>query len=87
MEAIRVQTVVQEEGEVTVSGLPLERGQRVELIVLVEPREERPAGMLTARRLRRSPLVGLWHDRTEIGDSAEYARQLRQEAQERQSTR
>jgi hypothetical protein len=87
MKAIKVQAVVQEEGQVTVTSLLLRRGQRVELIVLVEPQEQGPAGAPTARKLRRSPLVGLWQDRPEIDDSAEYARQLRREAPERQSTR
>ena len=40
-------------------------------------------GTLTARRLRRSGLVGLWKDRTDIGDSAEFARQMREQAQRR----
>ncbi len=38
---------------------------------------------LTARRLRRSGLVGLWKNRTDIGDCAEFARRLREQAQRR----
>ena len=37
---------------------------------------------LTVRQLRRSGLIGLWQDRDDIEDSALYARQLREQAQE-----
>ena len=39
--------------------------------------------MLTASALASSDLVGLWADRTDIGDSVTFARQLRQQAQTR----
>jgi len=42
---------------------------------------ERPR--LTARQLLNSELIGLWKDRTDITDSASYARQLREQAQKR----
>ena len=38
---------------------------------------------LTARQLLNSGLIGMWQDRTDIGDSAVYARQLREQAQNR----
>jgi hypothetical protein len=41
----------------------------------------RPA--LTAEQLLASGLVGLWADRADLDDSAEFARQLRDEAQRR----
>ena len=34
--------------------------------------------------LRKSGLIGMWKDRTDIGDSAEYARELRKRAETRQ---
>jgi Mg/Co/Ni transporter MgtE len=34
----------------------------------------------TAERLLKSKLVGLWKHRTDIGDSVEFARELRQKA-------
>jgi len=38
---------------------------------------------LTARDLLQSDLVGLWADREDIGDSLEFARQLRRQAEHR----
>lgn len=38
---------------------------------------------LTARDLLQSELVGLWADRRDIGDSVEFARQLRKQAEHR----
>ncbi|MEN8220042.1 MAG: hypothetical protein ABFS56_27570 [Pseudomonadota bacterium] len=39
---------------------------------------------LTARDLLQSELVGLWADRSDIGDSLSYARRLRQQAEHRE---
>lgn len=38
---------------------------------------------LNARELLASNLIGLWKDRLDISDSAQYARQLRNQAQRR----
>lgn len=38
---------------------------------------------LTARDLLQSGLVGLWADREDIGDTQEFARRLRREAEQR----
>jgi hypothetical protein len=48
-----------------------------------ESRERARFGVLelTARDLLESGLVGLWADRDDMGDSVEYARQLRREAE------
>jgi hypothetical protein len=48
-----------------------------ELVVVVAPRE-RP--FRTLGDLARSEFFGMWRDRADILDSAEYARQLRAEA-------
>ena len=37
---------------------------------------------ITAKQLRESGLIGLWKDREDIQDSADYARQLREHAQQ-----
>lgn len=39
--------------------------------------------LLTAADLLQSGLVGLWADRTDLGDSREFARRLREQAQTR----
>ncbi len=38
---------------------------------------------MTARQLATSEIVGMWADRTDIGDSVEFARKLREQAQRR----
>jgi hypothetical protein len=82
MEIIRLTTTIEQDGEIHLANLPLRKGQRVEMIVLSEPSpDQRP--MLTADQLAHSDLIGLWEDRTDIGDSAEFARELREKGQHR----
>ena len=83
MEAIRVQQVVAEDGKVLITGLPYKKGQFVEIILLPQPLKTIPCSRLTVRQLRQSGLIGLWKDRDDIVDSAVYARQLREQAQQR----
>ncbi len=83
MEAIRVQQIVAEDGKVIVTGLPYKKGQAIEIILLLQPKRTVPSSRLTVRQLRESGLIGLWQDRNDIQDSADYARQLREEAQKR----
>ncbi|MCS7040951.1 MAG: hypothetical protein NZP34_15195, partial [Caldilineales bacterium] len=56
----------------------------VEVIVLPKGRETELRPRLTVGQLRRSGLIGLWKDRTDIEDSSAYARQLREQAQQRE---
>ena len=51
-----------------------------ELVVVVTSREHSPR---TLGDLAHSEFFGMWRDRADIGDSAEYARQLRAEAWKR----
>ena len=82
MEAIRVEKIVQD-GQITITDLPYKEGQVVEVILLAQPQETVPRSRLTVRQLRQSGIIGLWQDRTDIKDSATYARQLREQAQKR----
>jgi hypothetical protein len=82
MQAIRLQQTVQQNGELFFSQLPVVKGQLIEVLLLVPP-PVKPKKRLTARSLLDSGLLGLWKDRTDIEDSAEYARQLRQQSQQR----
>lgn len=84
MEAVQVQQVMTRDGELLITGLPYKRGQAVEVIVFVPPPTSRPRGRLTVGQLRKSGLIGLWEDRTDLGDSSVYARQLREQAQQRE---
>jgi hypothetical protein len=84
MEAVRLQRVIEKDGELLLTDLPCKKGQRVEVIVLSELPASLQPQRLTAKRLLESELVGLWQDREDITDSAVYARQLREKAQRRQ---
>ena len=83
MEAVRLEQVVVEDGQMVITGLPYKRGQWVEVIVLPQPQKAVHRSRLTVRQLRQSGLIGLWKDREDIGDSAAYARRLREQAQQR----
>jgi hypothetical protein len=84
MEAIRVQQVIAEDGEVVVTDLPYKKGQAVEIILLLRPTKEAPRSHLTVGQLRQSGLIGLWKDRDDIQDSSAYARRLREQSQKRE---
>ena len=83
MKAIRLNKVVERDGEIFVTGLPCKKGQYVEMILLIEPSTMPRHLHLTARKILHSELIGLWKDREDIEDSAAYARQLREQAQRR----
>ena len=84
MEVIQLRKVVEQDGEIWVTGLPCKKGQQVEMILLIEPLTKAKRLPLTAHRLLRSGLIGLWKDRKDLGDSVSYARQIREQAQKRQ---
>ena len=81
MEAIRLYKVVEKDGEIVLTGLPCRKGQHIEIILLPESSALPTKHRLTASSLLHSELIGLWKDRTDIEDSADYARQLRERAQ------
>ena len=83
MEAIQVHQVIAKEGQVTVTGLPFKAGQPVEVIVLPRQMTKIKRTRLTVRQLRQSGLIGLWKNRFDMIDSAVYARQLREQVQQR----
>ncbi|MBS1251646.1 MAG: hypothetical protein MAG451_00679 [Anaerolineales bacterium] len=53
------------------------------VIVIASPAEAIRESAGTAGDMLQSPLFGLWADREDIGDSVEYARQLRTQAEQR----
>lgn len=83
MEAIRLQRAVENDGEIFLTGLPYKKGQYVEMILLSDSSTTPSRHRLTARQLLHSELIGLWEDRSDIEDSAAYARRLREQAQNR----
>ena len=82
MKAIRLHRIIEKDGEITITGLPLKKGEEVEIILLLEPsKKEKP--YMTTKQLLDSELIGLWQDREDITDSATFARKLRVQAQRR----
>ena len=86
MEAIRVRKKIEKKGELNLHNLPLDKGQEVEVLVLINSPVEPLRPRLTARDLLHSGLIGLWKDRQDIGDSVDYAQKLRDQAQHRIET-
>ena len=85
MRAIRIKKIIQKNGELHLTNLYVSKGQEVELLLLLESHKDTAIKeRLTARQLLNSSLIGLWKDRTDIGDSTQYARQLRDQGQRRQ---
>ena len=80
MEARKIQQIVEQDGEVTVRGLPCKRGQRVEMIVLLDSETAEGQRLPTMRDLLGSGLAGMWADRTDIADSADFVCCLRERA-------
>jgi hypothetical protein len=83
MKALRLNTIVKKDGEITLTGLPCKKDEQVEVILLTPSATNQVQRPLTARELRRSGLIGLWKNRKDIQDSAAYARQLRAQNQSR----
>lgn len=83
MEAIRLHKIVEKDGQILVTGLPCKKGDSVDIILWLEsaPKAKRP--YLTARALLNSGLIGLWKNRRDIKDSANFARKIREKAQRR----
>jgi hypothetical protein len=84
MEALQLRQVITKDGEVLITGLPYKKGESVEITVVVRPTTKPPRQRLTVGQLRRSGLIGMWKDRTDISNGSAYARQLREQAQQRQ---
>ena len=82
--AVRTKTIVQPGGVVEIRSTELTPGASAEVIVLVDAPVSQRA--MTAASLLESGLVGLWEDREDIVDSAEYARELRRQAEHREGT-
>jgi hypothetical protein len=71
-----------QDGQIRLDNTPeLPEGARVILVVVGKEQEQK---FLTLGDLLESPLVGMWADREDIADSAEFARQLRERASRRE---
>ena len=83
MEAIRINKLVEKDGEISITGLPYKKGQLIEMIILPESSNVPEGNYMTVKDLLDSGLVGIWKDRDDIKDSTAYARKLRKQAQKR----
>ena len=83
MEAIRIHRTIKHDGEIRLTGLPCQKGQSVDVILIIGQVGGSQRRELTARELRRSGLVGLWQKRKGTGSSPAFARRLREAAQKR----
>jgi hypothetical protein len=83
MNTIRIRKTLEKDGEIVLTGLPLKKGQTVEITVLGDLDMDTETRGMTASDLLNSGLVGMWADHDDIGDSVEFARKLREEAQRR----
>jgi len=76
--ALRQKVTIKSGGLVSLRSSRLKPGTTAEVIVLVEPTEkaasEKP---MTVADLLQSGLVGMWADRKDLGDSLEFAHELR----------
>ena len=70
-------------GKVVITGQPFEAGQHVEVIMLSQQVTNIKRTRLTVHQLPQSGLIGLWKNRDDISNSAIYAHQLREQAQQR----
>jgi len=75
VDALRFRKKLEEDGEIVLTGLPGKKGEEAEVIVLFERHGK--SGKMTLGDLLNNEVVGIWQDRTDIGDSVKYARRLR----------
>jgi len=78
MTPVHLHKVIEKDGELLIGGLPYEKGQRVELIVRPEGKAKRGKRYPKVRDLIECGFIGMWEGREDIGDSAVFARQLRE---------
>ncbi len=83
--AFRQKVTVKRGGVINLRSQSLKAGDTAEVIVLVENGKKKVKTM-TAADLLRSDLFGIWADRKDIGDSLEFARSLRRQAEQRSKT-
>jgi hypothetical protein len=81
--AFKQQVTIKSGGLVSLRSRKLKAGTRAEVIVLVEAAETTAEKSMTGADLLKSGLVGIWAERKDIGNSLEFARQLRQKAEKR----
>lgn len=85
MEAVRMQQIIENDGEVVVKGVPYKKGQYIELIIFTRKIEAKDEAHFTVGDMKKSGLLGLWRDRDDIENGPDYARYLRESSQKRRN--
>jgi hypothetical protein len=82
--AIKQKVTIGRGGSISLRSRALKPGSTAEVIVLVEEEsQESVKKPMTGKDWLNSELFGLWKDRTDIGDSLEFAQALRRKAERR----
>ena len=81
--AFKQKVTIQSGGLISLRSRKLKAGTQAEVIVLVVLAENVAKKSMTAADLLKSGLVGIWAGRKDIGDSFEFARELRKKAENR----
>lgn len=82
--AFRQKVTIKRGGVINLRSQTLKAGDTAEVIVLVENGEKnKKVKTMTAADLLQSDLFGIWSNRQDIGDSLDFARSLRRQAEQR----
>ena len=81
--ALRQKVTIQRGGVINLRSQKLKPGATAEVIVLMEGEELQTTRKMTATDLLKSGVIGMWAGRKDIGDSLEFARSLRKQAERR----
>lgn len=84
--AFRKKTVIRKDGSIAISIPELDPGAQAEVIILVDtekPKQSDKTRPMTAAELLSSGLAGMWAKRKDLGNSLQFAQELRQTAERR----
>ncbi len=88
MNKIQLTPLVGEDGSIVLKDLPVQPGQQVRVVVYIPEKasgDAKPQAK-TIGAILQSNAIGMWADRVDIKDSADYARSLRKKVQQRNVT-
>jgi hypothetical protein len=83
MASLKIEQTVTKDGEICITGLPYKIGETIDIILSPHESDAISRKGITVGEFRRSGLIGMWKDRTDIEDSTKYAQILREQAQNR----
>lgn len=83
MEAIKLNTIIKKDGEISIKGVPFKKGQDIEMIILIDSNNNGNKKFSTVNTLLKSDIIGIWQNRNDITDSSDFASKLRDKSQNR----